>query len=68
VVQRHSPQEQITIVLEGLLEFEVGGRGFTAVAGGMCTIPPSVEHSAAVTDAVVVGVFSPPRDDWKRRA
>jgi len=55
-------------VLEGVLEFEVGGGGFTAAAGGMCTIPPSVEHSAAVTDAVVVGVFSPPRDDWKRRA
>jgi quercetin dioxygenase-like cupin family protein len=70
VVQRHShPQEQITIVLEGLLEFEVGGRRFTAVAGDVVYIPPGVEHSAtAVTDAVVVDVFLPPRDDWGRRA
>jgi quercetin dioxygenase-like cupin family protein len=70
VVQRHShPQEQITIVLEGLLEFEVGGRWFTAVASDVVHIPPRVEHlAAAVTDAVVVDVFSPPRDDWGRRA
>jgi hypothetical protein len=33
------------------------------------TPPPGVEHlAAAVTDAVVVDVFSPPRDDWGRRA
>jgi quercetin dioxygenase-like cupin family protein len=70
VVQRHShPQEQITIVLEGLLEFEVGGRRFTAAAGDMVHVPPDVEHSvAAITDAVVVDAFSPPRDDWGRRA
>jgi quercetin dioxygenase-like cupin family protein len=70
VVQRHShPQEQITIVLEGLLEFEVGGRRFTAAAGDVVHVPPGVEHlAAAVTDAVVVDVFSPPRDDWGRRA
>jgi quercetin dioxygenase-like cupin family protein len=70
VVQRHShPQEQVTIVLEGLL-VEVGGRGFTAAAGDMVHVPPGVEHSvAAITDAVVVvDVFSPPRDDWGRRA
>jgi hypothetical protein len=30
---------------------------------------PGVEHSvAAITDAVVVDVFLPPRDDWGRRA
>jgi quercetin dioxygenase-like cupin family protein len=70
VVQRHShPQEQIAIVLEGLLEFEVGGRRFTAAAGDVVHIPPDVEHSAAaVTDAVVVDVFSPPRDDGGQRA
>jgi quercetin dioxygenase-like cupin family protein len=70
VVQRHShPQEQITIVLEGLLEFEVGGRRFTAVTGDVVHVPPEIEHlTAAVTDAVVVDVFSPPRDDWGRRA
>ncbi len=70
VVQRHShTQEQITIVPEGLLEFEVGGRRFTAAASDVVHVPLGVEHlAAAVTDAVVVGVFSPPRDDWMRRA
>lgn len=69
VVQRHShPQEQIAVVLEGVLEFEVGGKRFTAAAGDVVYIPPGVEHSAtAVTDAVV-DAFSPPRDDWGRRA
>jgi Uncharacterized conserved protein, contains double-stranded beta-helix domain, COG1917 len=70
VVKRHShPQGQITTVLEGLLEFEVSGRRFTAAAGDVVHVPPGVEHlAAAVTDAVVVDVFSPPRDDWWRRA
>ncbi len=70
VVQRHSrPQEQIAIVPEGLLEFEVGGRRFTAAAGDVVHVPLGVEHlAAAVTDAVVVDVFSPHRDDWERRA
>jgi len=69
VMQRHSPHEQITIVLEGLLEFEVSGRVFTAVAGDVVHVPPGVEHlAAAVTDAVVVDAFSPPRDDWGWRA
>ena len=56
MVRRHShPQEQITIVLEGLLEFKVSGRRFTAIAGDVVHVPPGVEHlAAAVTDAVVV--------------
>jgi len=51
------------------MEFKVGGRWFTAVAGDVVQMPPGVEHSAAaVTDAVVVDAFSPPRDDWGWRA
>jgi quercetin dioxygenase-like cupin family protein len=47
----------------------VGGRRFTAAAGDVVHVPPGVEHSvAAITDAVVVDAFSPPRDDWGRRA
>jgi len=42
---------------------------FTAAAGDVVHVPPGVEHlAAAVTDAVVVDAFSPPRDDWGRRA
>jgi len=67
VVRRHShPQEQISVVLEGVLEFELGGRRFTAAAGDVVHIPPGVEHAVtAVTDAVVVDAFSPPRDEWE---
>ena len=40
----------------------------TAATGDVMHIPPGGEHLvAAVTDAVVADVFSPPRDDWKRR-
>lgn len=66
VVQRHShPHEQITVVLQGVLEFDVGGRRFTASAGDAVVIPPGVEHEVrAVTDVVVLDSFSPPRGDW----
>lgn len=66
VVPRHShPQEQISVVLQGLLEFEVEGRRFIAAAGDVVVIPPGVEHEAkALTDVVVVDAFSPPRSDW----
>ncbi|MCU7787694.1 cupin domain-containing protein [Pyrobaculum sp. 3827-6] len=66
VVQRHShPNEQITVVLQGVLEFDVGGRRFTASAGDVVVIPPGAEHEVrAVTDAVVIDTFSPPRGDW----
>ncbi|AAL64443.1 cupin domain-containing protein [Pyrobaculum aerophilum] len=68
VVQRHShPNEQITVVLQGLLEFDLGGRRLTAAAGDVVHIPPGVEHEVkAITDAVVIDVFSPPRSDWAR--
>jgi quercetin dioxygenase-like cupin family protein len=49
VVQRHSHlQEQITIVLEGLLEFEVGGRRFTAVAGDVVHIHSHLQEQITV--------------------
>ncbi|MEM1519856.1 MAG: cupin domain-containing protein [Pyrobaculum sp.] len=67
VVDRHShTQEQITVVIEGVLEFDVGGRIFTATPGDVVYIPPGVEHSVkAITEAFVVDSFSPPRDDWR---
>lgn len=66
VVPRHShPNEQISVVLEGVLEFVIGERRVTLSAGDAVHIPPGVEHEArALTDAVVIDVFSPPRSDW----
>ena len=66
VVPRHShPNEQISVVLEGVLEFEIGGKKLTLSAGDAVPIPPGVEHEArALTDVVGVDAFSPPRRDW----
>ncbi|ABL88556.1 Cupin 2, conserved barrel domain protein [Pyrobaculum islandicum DSM 4184] len=66
VAQRHShPNEQISVVLEGVIEFDIGGMRFTASTGDVVYVPPGVEHEAvAITDAVVIDVFSPPRKDW----
>lgn len=66
VVERHShPHEQISVVVEGVLEFEVGDRKFVVSAGDVVHIPPGVVHGArALTEALVVDCFSPPRRDW----
>lgn len=68
VVRLHShPNEQISLVLEGRLEFRSGGRRLVASAGDLVIIPPNLEHEVeALDDSLVVDVFSPPRDDWAR--
>ncbi len=69
VVPQHSHHnEQLTYVLEGALEFELGEDGGETVvvrAGDVLTIPPHVPHKAvALEDTLDVDVFNPPREDW----
>jgi len=68
VVAEHShPNEQITMVERGALEFAIDG-GHKVVRGGeTLVIPPHLPHGViALEDTVVFDVFSPPRDDWPR--
>jgi quercetin dioxygenase-like cupin family protein len=67
-VPAHSHEnEQISLVLEGRALFVVGGVAREVSAGEVVHIPPGAPHEVrALTDLVVVDVFSPRRDDWER--
>lgn len=68
VVAEHSHvNEQVTMVERGALKFFIEGGERIVRAGEVLTIPPHAPHGVEVLeDSVVVDVFSPPRDDWKR--
>jgi len=66
-VPEHShPHEQVGYVLEGALEFAVGGKTVTVEAGESYVIPGGEPHGArnrGGVPAVGLDVFAPPRDD-----
>ncbi len=66
LVPMHSHEnEQITYILEGALQFIVGGKEVVVRAGGVLVIPAHMPHSAeALEDTVDLDVFCPPRADW----
>jgi quercetin dioxygenase-like cupin family protein len=63
---RH-PHEQSSYVLEGELEFEVGGQSRKLKPGEIVTIPGDVEHIVRVgpRPAKVLDIFTPIREDLK---
>jgi quercetin dioxygenase-like cupin family protein len=66
VVPRHShPNEQVSCVLSGKLEFRFDERTAVVGPGEVVQIPGDVPHEVAVLeDAVVIDVFNPIRQDW----
>jgi quercetin dioxygenase-like cupin family protein len=56
-------EEQVTIVVEGEMEFEIAGETRTMRPGQMAVIPPNVPHGARTKDSscVEMDVFVPPR-------
>lgn len=67
-VPEHSHHnEQITNLERGRMRFVLAGKETMLEAGQALHIPAHVPHSAEVIeDAVVVDLFSPPREDWIR--
>lgn len=68
VVPEHSHEnEQLGFVLSGSVRFRVGSETRELGPGATWTIPPNVPHEVHTgpDGAVVVDVFSPPRDDWR---
>jgi len=62
---RH-PHEQITCVLEGELDMQVGGVRMHLIPGSVHVIPPQVPHSAiALSDCRIIDSFSPVREDYR---
>jgi quercetin dioxygenase-like cupin family protein len=66
VVPSHShANEQVSIVLSGVLRFTIGGHDTIVRAGEVMQIPGRVAHEVEVLeDTLVVDVFSPIRQDW----
>ena len=66
VVPEHQHEsEQITYILEGALEFEIGGRTTVVSAGEVLRIPSNMPHRAvALEDTLDLDIFSPIREDW----
>lgn len=67
VPMHNHPHEQVGYVLEGRIRFTIGTDVHEFEAGYSYFIPGDVEHKAvAVTDCVVLDVFSPPREEYRR--
>jgi quercetin dioxygenase-like cupin family protein len=61
--------EQFGMVIEGSVVFRVGEESRIVRPGGIWRIPSNMPHTITGGDrgAVVVDIFSPPRDDWAAR-
>ena len=58
--------EQITYIIDGVLEMEIGGEKISMPPGTVHVIPSNTPHGAyAVTEVKVIDVFSPVREDYK---
>ena len=61
----HHESEQISVVLQGAMKFELEGREVIVRGGEVLVIPSNLPHSAlAIEDSTVIEVFSPIRHDW----
>jgi len=68
VVEEHShPHEQLGMLLEGELDFTIGGQASKVGPGGMWRIPGGVKHKAVAgpQGARALDVFHPIREDYK---
>ena len=56
-------EEQISLVIEGEFEFEVGGQKKVVRRGEAVLIPPNVPHAARTFDSTCleIDIFNPPR-------
>ena len=65
VPEHHHESEQITYILEGALEFEIGGNKIVVGKGQVLRIPSNMPHMAvALEDTLDLDIFSPIRLDW----
>ena len=68
VVELHShPHEQMGLLLQGELQFTIGGEVYRVRPGEMWRIPGGVEHGCVAGDEPVraLDVFHPVREDYR---
>lgn len=70
VVAPHSHNnDQVGYVILGQLQVTIGGEVQVIGPGQSYAIPGGIEHSGlALTDCIVIDVFSPPRNDYRTEA
>ena len=62
----HHPHEQMTIMLEGKMEMNIGDTSVLLEKGMIQVIPSNVPHSAiAHEDCTLIDVFNPVREDYR---
>lgn len=62
----HHIHEQITFIVKGALEMQIGGETMLLTEGMVHVIPSNTPHSAiAKADSIVIDVFAPTRDDYR---
>ena len=65
--EHQHPQDQITSVIEGTIDFVVAGEAMRLTAGQLAALPGGTPHSAAVPDsggAVTLNVFTSRREPY----
>jgi len=64
--ERRHHNEQFGMVIKGSVVFRVGDEERSLDAGGIWRIPSDTPHTVTAGDAgaVVIDLFSPPRQDW----
>lgn len=59
------PHQQITLILEGEMEFKLGMETKILKSGEGAAVPPNTEHSArSLTKARVIDAWNPIREDY----
>lgn len=64
----HDESEQISVLLEGQMEFTVGEETRIVRPGDVVIVPPGIPHAtrvAAGVEAVALEYFTPPRQDLR---
>jgi len=62
----HHPHEQITYILDGELEMEIGGEKVLLTSGSYYVIPSNTPHSAICQKGcTAIDIFSPVREDYR---
>ncbi|MBS1253306.1 MAG: hypothetical protein MAG451_02355 [Anaerolineales bacterium] len=66
VPNHQHPHEQVGYVVGGRIRMTIGEHAHELEMGQSYFIPGNVEHEAtAVTDCVVLDIFSPPREEYR---
>lgn len=68
IVPEHAhPNEQITLVTKGAMEFTLDGETKILRSGDGVCIPPDMPHKAVILDEATeaIDAWNPPREDYK---